>query len=411
MNDLIEIIFVLTVAGTGVTACTFLLSPILQNFFSAKWLYLNRKLALIFFLVPIFFIVQVLSFSAPFPSENPSIPFENFGEAPATHFLSFELAMGLLIAWGLGIAVFGAWHIYCYVKFTKEIKKTSYAVAESSEAYQLLQVKLREMNIKGRVKLAYNKQITSPVLIGLIKPTILLPTKQMAMIELDMALCHELIHFKRKDLWTKMLVLVASALHWFNPFIHLLRKEIYVWSELACDEEVVADMSHMERKRYGEMILNMMEQQAKTVATFGVFLSESKKDMKRRLTMMLKVKKMKKLTWLLAIVLMTTIGGIGITVSAMAEKNRPTVVDENKVALLIDSNRKEEVPGDPTLNEIISVKPSDEKRFRPEEWQRILSQIDKGIISWEDENGKIIPKGKNKEATYDPTIQAKEQGK
>lgn len=391
MNELIKVFVVLSVAGSGVVACTLLLSPISRIFFSAKWQYLNRKLALILYLVPIFLIIQKLSFLPSFSKGNTKIQFGNFGEAPLNYFLTFEFAMGVLIVWGLGVTVFGAWYVYCYVKFAKEIKETSLPVSVNSEAYQLLQLKLRKMNIKGSVKLAYNNRITSPVLVGLIKPTILLPIKKMSTIELDMAICHELIHFKRKDLWTKMLVLVASTLHWFNPFIHMLRKEIHVWSELSCDEEVVSDMSHIERKRYGEMILNMMEQKAKTATSFGVFLSESKKDIERRLTMMLKVKKIKKLTLMLTILTMMTIGGIGITVSAVAEKNTPTVVDDNKVALLVDSNPKELVPGDPKLNEIISVKRSDEKRFHPEEWKRILSQIDKGVISWEDENGNIIP--------------------
>ncbi|MBS4192885.1 M56 family metallopeptidase [Bacillus sp. FJAT-49705] len=408
MNELIEVFVVLSVAGTGVVACTLLLSPISRIFFSAKWQYLNRKLALILYLVPIFLIIQKLSFLSSFSKGKTKIQFENFGEAPPNQSLPFDLAMGVLIVWGLGITVFGAWYLYCYVKFAKEIKKNILPVSVSSEAYQLLHLKLRKMKIKCSVKLAYNNRITSPVLVGLIKPTILLPTKKMSTIELDMAIRHELIHLKRKDLWTKMLVLVASVLHWFNPFIHILRKEIHVWSELSCDEEVVSDMSHIERKRYGETILNMIEQKANTSTSFGVFLSESKKDIERRLTMMLNVKKVKKHTMMLTVLMMMTIGGIGITASAMAEEYIPTVVDETK-EVSFESKAKEEASGG--SYELNSVKRSDETRFRPEEWKRILSQIEKGVISWEDENGKVIPKAENKEAKYDPNDQSKEEGR
>lgn len=50
-----------------------------------------------------------------------------------------------------------------------------------------------------------------------------------------------MIHLKRNDLWIKALVLVANALHWFNPLVYVLRKDIHMWSELSCDEEVVKD--------------------------------------------------------------------------------------------------------------------------------------------------------------------------
>ena len=399
----------LSVAGSAVVVCTLLLSPITRNFFSAKWQYLNRKLALFFYLVPIFFIIHKIPYLFSSSEVKTLIQIGNLGEAITKQSIPFELAMGILIVWGFGIIVYGAWNSYCYVEFAKEIKKTSFPISKNGEAYQLLHLNLRKMNIKSSVKLAYNNRITSPVLVGLIKPTILLPTKEMSTIELDMAIRHELIHLKRKDLWTKMLVLVASVLHWFNPFIHMLRKEIHVWSELSCDEEVVSDMSHLERKRYGETILSMVEQKAKTTTSFGVFLFESKKDIERRLTMMLNVKKIKKHALILTVLIMMMIGGIGITASAMAEILTPIVVDDNVEATeetKLESQAKEASGGS---YELVSVKRSDEKKFPPKEWEKVLKQIEKGEVYWEEENtSKVI---ENKVATYDPNVQAKEEGK
>ena len=126
--------------------------------------------------------------------------------------------------------------------------------------------------------------------------TIYLPTENT--VNVDMVIRHELIHLKRKDLWVKAFTLGASALHWFNPLVHILRKDIHIWSELSCDEEVVKEMSHAERKRYGETILSVMAGSRNLPVQFCASLSGDGKQLKRRLMMMLNVKKQKKTMYL-----------------------------------------------------------------------------------------------------------------
>lgn len=101
--------------------------------------------------------------------------------------------------------------------------------------------------------------------------------------DIGMVIHHELIHLKRKDLWVKAITLATSALHWFNPFIYMLKKDIHTWSELSCDEEVVKEMSHTERKRYGETTLNVMVGSRDLPIRFCASLSGDGKKLKRRL--------------------------------------------------------------------------------------------------------------------------------
>ncbi|MFK4998442.1 M56 family metallopeptidase [Bacillus sp. N9] len=144
---------------------------------------------------------------------------------------------------------------------------------------------------KSKVRLAYSTAVRSPVLVGLWKPTIYLPIKNSANLDMCMVIRHELVHLKQNDLWVKAFTLAASALHWLNPLVHILRKDIHMWSELTCDEEVVKEMSYAERKRYGETILNVMIGSRGIPVRFCVSLSGNGKLLKRRLTMMLNVKK------------------------------------------------------------------------------------------------------------------------
>jgi bla regulator protein BlaR1 len=157
-----------------------------------------------------------------------------------------------------------------------------------------------------------NPKIKSPMLVGLRRPMILLPISNVQEIDLKLVLTHELMHLKRKDLCVKMLALLAETLHWFNPFVHVLRKEA-----------LAAEMSHEERKLYGEAILNTLDNHSGMNTAFCSSLCENRKHIERRLTMLLNVKKMKKHIAVFAVVAIVAIASVGTAVSALAADNVP----------------------------------------------------------------------------------------
>ena len=168
--------------------------------------------------------------------------------------------------------------------------------------------------------------IASPVLVGLFHPVILLPHEsRMSGADLGMVIHHELVHLKRKDLWVKMLVVVAGAMHWFNPFVHKLRKEIHLWSELSCDEEVVKEMSPAERKHYGLTILNLMEKAAEMPAAFSALLSENGQLLKQRLVRLLHVRRRIKLAPAIISAAVMAAGGLGTAAAVWAADVVPAV--------------------------------------------------------------------------------------
>lgn len=166
------------------------------------------------------------------------------------------------------------------------------------------------------------------MLVGLFHPMILLPTLNMQELDLKLVLTHELIHLKRKDLWVKMLALIARTVHWFNPLVHVLRKDISTWGELSCDEALACKMSHEERKLYGEAILNTLDIHSGINTSFCSSLCESRKHIERRLVRMLNVKKTKKYITVLAVVAILAIGGTGMAIAAsLAEADIGNVIN------------------------------------------------------------------------------------
>ena len=140
--------------------------------------------------------------------------------------------------WLLGTAVFLVCHIQRHRCFLKLTARWSEAVSDE-QTWTLFQALKTEMGIFREIGLRVCDSIGSPMMIGLIRPCILLPGADFAPDERRFILKYELVHYKRKDLWQKAPVLAASAIHRFNPAVHLMSKAIVMQCELSCNAEVV----------------------------------------------------------------------------------------------------------------------------------------------------------------------------
>lgn len=302
MSIMFQLLFTLTVTGSTIVACFHVLRLLLPNAISIKWYYRIGKMAIFFYLLPIAFLIQWIT-ALPTLNGGTSVQVlekwnSNVPHVPLSHSIPFsistDIAISLISIWGIGAIVFVGWQVYCYHRFLKKIQHTCTPVSKDAKAAKQLILLKEAYNIRSDVALAHSVAVRSPILIGLRKPTIYLPTGSNAVMNMRMVLHHELVHLKHNDLWVKVLVLGVNALHWFNPLIYVLRRDIHTWSELSCDEEVVKEMTYAERKRYGETILNVMVGSEELPVRFCSSLSSDGKQLKRRLNMILNLKKIKK---------------------------------------------------------------------------------------------------------------------
>ncbi|NMA06781.1 MAG: peptidase M56 [Ruminococcaceae bacterium] len=427
MSNLFSNLLAMSIAGSAVVGLMLLLRPVTAKIFPAKWQYGIGKMAIAFFLLPVFLFAGKLPLVQPvmegYPAEPsiiqkalpalPTLPSNGFVYAMDTlmeKHLTVELTQAILLIWILGAMVFAGWHFYCYRRFSKQLRADIFRVPDDTSTAALLSSCKAALGIHGEVKLMLNPKITSPMLVGLRRPMILLPTSNMQELDLKLVLIHELMHLKRKDLWVKMLALLAGTLHWFNPFVHVLRKDISTWGELSCDEALASKMSHEERKLYGEAILNALDNHSGMNTAFCSSLCESRKHIERRLIRMLNVKKTKKYIAVFAVVAIVAIGSIGTAVAALAADNMPKI-DTDKVDMKLDITSRDIIKEIPMATEalpkkaptllsekiddtiqiytgqetLISVKLSDERKFTLEEWQDILKKIENGEIRVEAE--------------------------
>ena len=137
-----------------------------------------------------------------------------------------------------------------------------------------------------------------------VRPCIVLPSEDLTEEAFRCTVLHELTHCRRWDGAYKWLVQAAVCLHWFNPLVCLMAREIARDCELACDEAVVLALGEDGRRAYGDTLLRVLETGGKLSGVgASVTLCEDGKLLKERLEAIMKVKRQTKRTAALSLML------------------------------------------------------------------------------------------------------------
>lgn len=163
-------------------------------------------------------------------------------------------AQKLTLVWLAGILLFLTWHSVTAWHFWRSLRPWCSVVdANTRSLYEQL---CQELHLSHPPRLMQCRKLHTPIAIGLLRPTILLPRERLPQQQLEMVLRHELTHIRRHDLWYQLIILTARGVHWFNPLVHLMGHMAQRDMELACDAQVVAGQDNIYRRSYGETILS-----------------------------------------------------------------------------------------------------------------------------------------------------------
>ncbi len=200
----------------------------------------------------------------------------------------------LWIGWLVTALILFIRKITIYQDFVKYLRSGCMEVADIDLLEQF--GKLVERNqIKTSVELYTNNLISSPLLIGFFSPCIILPTAELPPTDFDYTILHELMHFKRRDMFYKWLVQFTVCVHWFNPFVYLMRREIGRVCELSCDEAVIRGLDTQGQRAYGDTLLNAIGFGGSYKDSLvSLTLNESKELLKERLDAIMNFKRIPK---------------------------------------------------------------------------------------------------------------------
>ena len=103
----------------------------------------------------------------------------------------------------------------------------------------------------------------SPMLLGLLRPRLLLPRslRDFDPLQQQLIVEHELTHWRRHDLWWLAAASLLQALFWFNPALRMLRTHLAWAQELGCDRDVLRGRPDAQRKAYAAALVAQLRLQ------------------------------------------------------------------------------------------------------------------------------------------------------
>ena len=149
-----------------------------------------------------------------------------------------------------------------------------------------LEERKQALGLKQEVECYRCSLIHTPLLMGFLHPVILLP-EDMPQGSLDTALAHELTHLKSHDTVQLLWASLARAVHWFNPMVWLLVRQLHWEMELCCDYTLLKDRDMALRRAYGQAILEQMATGDKGLSQLTTGFSGDKREVFARFRAMM----------------------------------------------------------------------------------------------------------------------------
>ncbi len=237
-------------------------------------------------------------------------------------------------AWGSTLV--GLWAVGCLgatVIALRRWRRTAAAINRSACAQPSIQEMAgalgRRLALKTVPVIRVSDEVSTPLVAGLRHPTVVLPgTRFMALPaeQQQMALCHELAHVKRRDLWFGLAPALVERLFFFHPLVHLAAREYAFWREAACDAAVIAALDAPPQE-YGRLLLHLgIARPRPALAAAGA--SWSYLNLKRRIAMLPQSSRRPVFTRLLAVsaTVICAAAMVPVRITARPESpSRPTV--------------------------------------------------------------------------------------
>ncbi len=169
--------------------------------------------------------------------------------------LPFTVGELLCVVWGLGSLTLALKEFLTYLRFARKLR--SYEPLPDQQIALLAAEASRKCKTPTP-QLIQTMRVMSPMIVGFLRPTILLPDFVYTDQEYRYIFLHEMTHWKNKDLWVKLGVEIYCICFWWNPLVYFMKKDLCRTLELKCDAEVLKDRSPEEAKAYQAVLVKTL---------------------------------------------------------------------------------------------------------------------------------------------------------
>jgi beta-lactamase regulating signal transducer with metallopeptidase domain len=170
-------------------------------------------------------------------------------------------------------------------------RQTRAVIAQSSPAHEAVTRLAGELasalSVRRVPEVRMSTDIDSPLVAGVFRPVVLLPAGRVPHMTAEqhrMAICHELAHLQRGDVWLGCVPAAAERIFFFHPLVRLAAREYAFWREAACDAAVLRALGAAPQA-YARLLLDLgVARPRPALSAAGAAWSFS--NLKRRIVML-----------------------------------------------------------------------------------------------------------------------------
>lgn len=166
-------------------------------------------------------------------------------------YMAYVSGIYLIVVAGLSVK-FIKYFKYSYTIKSKGLTKLN------AELRLYVQQLVQQFEIRRKVQVWMSEYIDTPMVIGIIKPTILIPfacMNYLSVKQMEAVLLHELAHIKRNDYLINLYAATLETLFFFNPFTRILLQSLKRERENSCDDVVI--QFRFDRHQYASALLTL----------------------------------------------------------------------------------------------------------------------------------------------------------
>lgn len=167
---------------------------------------------------------------------------------------------GIVSCWLIGAVCFATRPVFGWVTLRQLRQRGLNPVPEMVR--RLFESTAERLGIRSPGTILLSDRITSPVIIGWLRPLVLLPATAITGLtdaQLKAIIAHELAHLRRHDFPVNIIQTVIETVFFFHPAIWWLSRRIRVEREHCCDDLVVS--TFLQPSEYGRALLAIAEMQ------------------------------------------------------------------------------------------------------------------------------------------------------
>ncbi len=324
LTQIFKSILLMSAAGSVSALLWLCLKPVTRKLFSPKWQYYIWLTVLIVMILPIRLnlpkktevvpnIVTEIAVNtepqiqkntptaAEIPQKTQKIP------VPQVNF-SADIWEYLSAIWLFGAILVFAAKVMKYILFLRAIHKNSVRDTDIAD-------------IPKRLRVYRTDMLDAPLIVGIIRPKLFLPDAELSDSDLSYILMHELTHYRRNDILYKWFAAAVQSVHWFNPIVYAVSRQIDSDCEISCDYAVTRNLTESEQHGYMKMILDLLANSKSGLRPLTTQMASEKRTLKRRFTMIKTKKTTSKFMSALSAVLAVVILSATVFASGIMQNN------------------------------------------------------------------------------------------